>query len=199
MADIIPPGYAQVTVPLAHVAVSRAAAVVFGVDAGGQPDPDLLADSVQARFNTAFGGIIDSNVTIGPTRVVVGQDGGENTQGAASGQVAGTRTGETVTPQVAVLFKKRSNRGGRRGSGRMYLPFALNETDVTEAGTLTSATVTANNTRGATFLSGLAADSTELVILHSVGQTTPGLPNVVTTLVCDPICATQRRRLVRRF
>lgn len=198
MADIIPPGYAQITIPVAHSAVSRAAAVVFGVDVSGQPDPDLLAIAVQSRFVTAFASQIDSNCTIGPARSVVGQDGGENTQGSSDFTNPGTRSSDSATPQIAVLLRKRSSRGGRRGQGRMYLPFALAESALSEGGIITSTTVTSLQTSCDTFMSGLQADSLDMVILHSVGLTTPGSPNVVTTLTVDPICATQRRRLPRR-
>lgn len=198
MADIIPPGYAQVTVPLTHALVTRPAAVIFGVDAGGQPDADLLAVAVQSRFQTNISPQIDSQVVIGPVRVVVGQDGGEPTQGATDFTGNGGRSGDAMPPNVAALVRKRTARGGRRGSGRSYFPWMLSDTDVDDAGRILSARITTINGVLSAFLTGLTADGTDMVLLHSVGTTAPGNPNVVTSYTCDPLVATQRRRLGRR-
>lgn len=198
MADIIPPGFAQITVPLAHAESTRPAAVVFGVEVSGQPDPDLLASAVQIRFQSSLGPRFDTQVTIGPVRSVVGQDGGEPTQGATDYTGMGGSSGDSIPSNGAVLARKRSTRGGRRGSGRMYLPWWLRENECTDTGRLTPSAVTACNTALGGFLDGLATDSLDMVILHSVGQTTPGNPNVVTTLTVDPLIGTQRRRMGRR-
>lgn len=198
MADIVPPGFAQVTVALKHTALTRQAAVVFGVDAAGQPDPDLLAESIDLRFRTHLGPRIDSEVQIGPVSVSVGQDGGEPTLGSTSATTPGGRSGTSEPPQVAVLLKKRSARGGRRGQGRMYLPWAVNDGSISEAGVITTADVTQITGAATAFLDALASDATPMVILHSLGSSDPGSPNVVTSLICDPVVATQRRRLGRR-
>jgi len=198
VADLIPPGWAQVTVPLQHAESTRVAAVVFGVEVGGQPDADLLAVAVQSRFQTSLGPRFDSQVLIGPARTVVGQDGAEPTQGATDFTGGGGASGSTPPSNVAVLARKRTARGGRRGAGRMFLPWWMREDEANDTGRLTTAAITAGNTALANFLSGLQADGTDMVVLHSVGQTTPGNPNVVTSLTVDPVVATQRRRLGRR-
>lgn len=199
MADIIPPGFAQVTVPLRNAAVTRPAAVVFGVEVpSGGVDPDTFAGSIQSLLIARFGPRIDNAVTIGPTRVAVGQDGGEPVMGTAPTDAGGNGALNSVPPNVAVLLRKRTTRGGRRGQGRMYLPWAVDEGSVSESGALTGPTIDAWNLAGSGLLSDLAAADSAMVLLHSVGQTLPGSPNVVTSLTCDGLVATQRRRLSRR-
>lgn len=198
MADIIPPGFAQVTVPLAHQDLTRAAAVVFGIEVpGGGVDPDLLAADVQSSFVTSIGQGVDSQVLIGPVTVLIGQDGGEGIAGSSPSGQQGAANLTAPPPNVAVLLRKRTARGGRRGRGRMYLPWWCQETDIDEAGRLTGAAISSRNTAANLFLNTLSGADTPMVILHSQGRTTPGQPNLVTTLTCDPVVATQRRRLVR--
>lgn len=198
MADIIPPGFAQVTIPMRHASLARAANVVFGVDAAGQPDANLLADAVQGTFATAMNGLFDSQVTIGPATTTVGQDGGgEPVVGVAGGTNTGGRSGETLPSNVAALLVKRTARGGRRGRGRMYLPWALSDTEVDDVGILTGAALTKLSTAGTALRTNLATANIPMVILHSLGATNPGDPNEVTSLLGDPRVATQRRRLGR--
>jgi len=110
----------------------------------------------------------------------------------------------TVCPQnTATLVHKRTSRGGRRGRGRLYLP-AVPEEAVSAAGALTSGFITQVNTGMATYLEAVNdIDDVELVLTHSFDPTDPppdstGLvPNAITLLQCDPIAATQRRRLRR--
>jgi len=198
MADIIPPGFAEVTMPILNGALTRAAAVVFGVTvpSGGEL-PDDLAANVQAAFSTHLGPRFDSGCTIGPATVVVGQDGGENIAGSATSTQSGGLAISSPSPNVAVLLKKRSGRGGRRGRGRMYMPWFVAEGDVDEGGRITPSQVTNITAAATAFRNALSAADRSMVILHSAGATAPGSPDVVTSLVCDPFVATQRRRLVR--
>lgn len=198
MADIIPPGFAEVTMPHTHAALGRSAAVVFGIEVpSGGVVPEDLADDIQTIYLAAFGSGIDNQVTVGPAEVRIGQDGGEGLVGVATATGTGSRSGDTVPGNTGILLHKRTNRGGRRGRGRFYVPWSLSEAEVDEVGRVTTTARQSWANRGATMLSALSAADAPLVLLHSVGSSLPGAPDIVTSISVDPVVGTQRRRLGR--
>lgn len=199
MADIIPPGFAEITIPLQHEALARAAAVVFGVeDEGGVVNPDTIAGLVQTAFVNTLGVPVDEDVTIGPTIARMGQDGGEALVGYASGTApGGASRADAIAANTAALIHKRTQRGGRRGRGRMYLPWCISDANVSETGVLGTAQRDGLSTDANDFLGDLAAAGVPMYLLHSSGVSTTGDPNLVTSMSCDPIVGTQRRRLGR--
>jgi hypothetical protein len=147
--------------------------------------------------------IIDSQVQLQSTRVALGTDGSEDIIGTSPQLVACTSAGTSGPPNVALLVHKRSARGGRRGRGRMYIPWAKGSTNITEAGVFQAADLTAVNAAVAAWATAVNASVGPIVLLHrpsspgTVHPTTPGAPNVVTSFVADPLVGTQRRRLGR--
>ena len=76
---VIPPGFAQVLVPLQHSSQPRKAAVTFGIDiSGASLSHQGICDAITAGYDSIIGAETDNAVTIGPTEISVGQDGGEN-------------------------------------------------------------------------------------------------------------------------
>jgi hypothetical protein len=106
-------------------------------------------------------------------------------------------------PNVALLVHKRTARGGRRGRGRMYIPWTLSTTSTGEGGVIAPASLTPMQTACNVWLSSISSGAGPVVLLHrpstpgTARPSTPGSPNVVTSMVVDPLCATQRRRLGR--
>ena len=112
--------------------------------------------------------------------------------------VAGTgpTTGFAALPQnCAYLVKKKTAFVGRRNQGRLYMPMIhLGEGDVTAAGVISAATVTALQTRWTNFhTDSLAGGNYELQLLHS--SPAMGDARDITAFVVDTTIATQRRRL----
>lgn len=190
---IIPPGFAQVTLPFDHQASSRDALVVFGVEnAGAFTQPSDLADAVWSAVNADLVPIIDANVVLGPVEVRMNV-GGTELVGQGADSSLGAAVNETVPANTAVLWKKVSGIAGRKNRGRMYLPWAAAENDVTEVGVISPSTVTDFQTAADAFLGDLATADVPMVILHN----SVGTPTSVTSLVVDPLVATQRKRIAR--
>lgn len=196
VAEFIPPGFAEIIVPIKHVSLQRAAALVFGVElTTSGPDPIDVADDFALAWNLNAAGRLDSNVNWGPVEARVGQDGGVALAGVGSLTGSGSRSGDSPSPNVAVLIHLRTARGGRRGRGRKYVPWYVGETEVDETGTITPAVVTSCTTAFSNLRTALTSNGLDLCILHSSGLTPPGDPDLVTSVACDPRVATQRRRL----
>lgn len=197
---IIPPGFASITVPIRHSALPRAAAVTFGVDSSNWPGDYVdMCDRIGADFDSALSAGFDSQVSMGPVRASVGQDGGENLSVEGTYTWSGDAAGERQSAQIALLVKKLTARGGRRGRGRMYFPWMLSETGVDETGRLGAGVAASyqslmNNWRVAALID---PGSTPLYLLHSAGASAAGNPDEITALLVDPVTGTQRRRVGR--
>lgn len=200
-----PPGFAMCSYELKHSLMSRSAFITFGLDPSAT-DPTAVATTVRAAFMQpgSLFSILDTQCTLQNTRVALGTDGGEDLVGSDPTTGACTKALTSLPPNCAVLVHKRTARGGRRGRGRMYLPWAINASSVTEGGVLTPADQLVIQTAVSVWLSGIASGAGPVVLLHRPSSpdiqgppTTPGSPNTVTSLVVDPLIATQRRRLGR--
>ncbi len=208
MADIIPPGYCEVSLPIKHAALARSAYVTWGLAITDVPTV-AVANSITDCFDVSFGTRMDNETTFGPSTLRVGQDGGEALVVVGSTTDTGDVNQESISANCALLVHKRTSRGGRRGRGRMYVPWCLPESSLDQAGRILSAELALLQTEADDFLAALIALPTvdAMVVLHSESRppesggppvpSIPGLPNVVTSLQCDAIIGTQRRRLGR--
>lgn len=120
---------------------------------------------------------------------------------ALTPQVNGTNPATFLPQNCAYLMHRRSFLGGRRGSGRFYLPY-IDEGVVDNVGNLTSLRVGAMTTRFDTFVNNALAPGagTDLVAYGVVSMATPTNPGTFVetpSRYCDPVIATQRRRLRR--
>ena len=205
MADIIPPGYGEVLVPFKHSSLARSAVITFGLALSDVP---LVSDlnSITLQMESSFGPYVDDSVMVGPAVMRVGQDGGEALVISGTDTFTGNRSGSSaLNGGQAVLVHKRTSRGGRRGRGRMYIPWMTADTLVNEIGVLDSTERAALQTAVETWAADVLETPkfTDFVVLHSPSApdtenpTVPGEPNVITSWVVDPIVGTQRRRLGR--
>jgi hypothetical protein len=194
----IPPGYAEVSCRIKHSAISRDAYVTWGVDVT-TTDPTALATAMHtaAAYTGSLLSLIDTTATMGPITVRIGQDGAEPIVGVSTINAAGLNGGTMLPPNVAALVHKRTGRGGRRGRGRMFIPWCLQVGDVGEGGALTSPALTKIQTAAEVLRAQLSAGGNPMVILHEPGLTAAGVPDLVTLMQADPLVSTQRRRLGR--
>lgn len=196
MALIIPPDHYQALIPFKHDRVTRSAAVTFGVrQTEDTAAPTDLADEILLAFSAAWLTVIDNEVEVGPVQVTFDQ--GAQGRGSVSGSATfrGGRSGVSTVSNTALLMRKNTDRVGRPGRGRMFMPWSLAENVVDEVGALTNAAIDDSNTRGATLLTGLNTRDMVMVILHDENVPGTTTPSLVTSLVADPVAGTQRRRM----
>lgn len=176
----------------------RPAYVTFGLNPTAT-DPTSVATSVASAFASP-GSLftrMDSSVILTGVRVALGTDGSEDLIGFSPTNVACTAAGSGPPPNVAILVHKRTARGGRRGRGRMFLPWFGSEGDHDETGSINGTALTQYQTAVDTFRTSLTSLAGPMVLLHGPGETTPGPPDTITGLDVDRLVSTQRRRLGR--
>ena len=193
-----PPGVADVSVGYIQTGMSRAAFITFGVDPT-DTNPAVINASV---FNavTAAGSLnsqMDATATLSRIRVSLGTDGQGDIVSDIAYTTAGGRTLTSSPPNVALLVHKRTAAGGRRGRGRLFIPFCLATADISESGIVQTSQVTTLQTAMNAFLTALTTQTVPMVLLHQTGLTPIGAPTAVTSLTVDKLVSTQRRRLGR--
>jgi hypothetical protein len=93
--------------------------------------------------------------------------------------------------------RKNTARGGRRGRGRIYLPWFIAEDGVDEVGLITPGTIGAIQAAMDVWRTKLVDFDLPMYVLHNSGISATGTPDQVTSLRVQGMIATQRRRLGR--
>lgn len=207
MGVLYPEGWASALVEFTQSGDSEPMAITWGIGPGGiTPSPVVAAALAQDTVDVlkATGAPLEANqlytnwTFVGVTVTIQGPLGGVS--GFAPAGVTGTSASPQHMPvNVAVLVHKLTSAGGRRGRGRMYLPpFALGDASVDNNGVVSSALVTAWNTRWAQALSDLALAGATMYLGHSPDSMGAAIePTLVSALQVDTRVATQRTRLRR--
>ncbi len=195
----IPAGFGQVIHSLLLTGDPEPMAVTYGVQLEGQAptDAQVTINDLHAAFASTMLGVPHNSYQLRQSelRYVVAELGPVQVAIQVSAITAGG-TGAPLPQNSALLYHKRSNSAGRRNRGRFYLP-GVGEGTIDGVGRIDPAQMAALNNLGTNFLAGVRASASvaEMVILHSLGISPAGPPTVVTKITCDPVIATQRRRL----
>lgn len=172
----------------------------FGVDNTGNGTVDAVASHVAHAWATGFRASSQSDqVRPAFAFAQLGTEAGDTVVAQAAVGINGGDS-RTLAPQnCAMLARKLTNLGGRKNSGRMFLPWVF-EQEVDNTGVMDPNAVTKFSTDLNNFLLALADVAvngpTPMVILHNEdihGVTIP--PTSVAGLVLDHVIATQRRRM----
>lgn len=188
--SVIPVGFGEVFAKILLAGDNEVMGCVFGIDAD-TPFNQAEADAVSSATGTFLKAIMGSAYAYQGVTITIGNDGENFIFDSTTGLGNGALSATTAPQNTAMLIRKISATGGRRGRGRMYVP-GIDEAFVSNAGVITAGQVTAINTHAATFLTNLVAANNPMVILHDVPEVTP---SPVTGLLCQSLVATQRRRL----
>jgi hypothetical protein len=195
---VIPQGYAQISARLGSAGMTRNAYVTYAVSTS-IANADQVAQECYSAMTKAgsFVSKLDATCAFGPVYARLGTASGEALLGVADNTTVGGRSLSSPPPQVAVLAHKRSQRGGRRGRGRMFIPWWIDESSVDESGNILVSEVAVLNAALDVFTGDLTTRNVTMCLLHEPGKSVPGTPNLVTDFYVDRLVATQRRRLGR--
>lgn len=192
---VIPTGYAQVNIQFSGVSLDGTAEVTYGVanttglDAAdiAEACSNMWASEGMAGFHVAAVVVNNVHVKRGPN--LTGQQGDYGTS------IAGELSGDAMPGNVASLVRKNTVDGGRAGVGRMFIP-GLSEGSVAGNSRWDPTQLAARQADLNAWFAAHALADLEMVVLH--GESSPiSTPSLITSLVLDPLLATQRRRLRR--
>ena len=185
---IIPVGFVQVNLKFTGTGVPTGAEMTFGSSNESNQSLENIADSYADAWNTSG---MDSwmSADVSLTSILVKK--GPNATGA-SGEFPYAIPGSNSSadpPQSAVLLRKVTEQGGRRGRGRSYMPGVPGNACVA-SGELTSAYIGFLQTSCDAFLSALETAVLDMYLLHADGTD----PYKVIAYTVQARSATQRRR-----
>lgn len=129
-------GYGQATYNLTHESVSRTMAVTLGHDLQAWTGTNVqAADALFNSFEARMLPALDSQITLQSVDLFIG-NGTEASGSVSSTLVPASGTAEWASPvlNTAVIVRKETPSLGRRGKGRMFLPGAVPENQVSEGG-----------------------------------------------------------------
>lgn len=170
--------------------------------AGGVPGQTMI-NTFQTQFNSHLAVNLDNEVTAQAPTGILGDGTNVGLFYQATGATqAGTANFVALPPQVALLVKKLTATAGKKGRGRWYLPWALAQSNVNQAGLINGGTVIADTNAGlSAFLTAMRAANVLPCLVHRVyaGKAVTNLKigPEITSMVCETYVATQRRRMVR--
>ena len=190
---VIPSGYAQVNFKFNGAGAPTGMECTFGVRNDTPDDPATVAATIRDITETRLLDRIPTALSIASILVKFGPNA---TGPFADLGVAVTGTGSSgdVNPNMAMLIRKITNEGGRKGRGRMFWPVA--EDQVAQAGVLKTSPdqVAAMDTALSDWHDDLVAADLQPVLLHNDSGDPP---TVITAWSTQSTTATQRRRLRR--
>jgi hypothetical protein len=201
----VPVGYAEMSIEYRNSGDPQPWYNVFGVAV------DLATQSAQEHVDHVagvwYGALVSAFSTSTTLNNVIGrfgQDGGDPvTVETSVAPLNGTGTGQKLPQNCALLVRKQTSLGGRRGRGRIFVPNVLDESEVTNTGVIGTSTVSGFQSIFTDILDDLAAPDvvsgaeTPMVLLHSAPSlgAEPLAPTLVNSVAVDSVIATQRRRL----
>lgn len=187
---IIPPGFAQVNMMFAGGGLPRGAQVTFGVASQPLISPSDIATAVGNLYNQHIRPEASNQMQLEGILVKMGPN---DTGPSAIGTYAsvGLKIMGDVFPNVALLIRKNTLVGGRRGRGRFYWPIIADGV-ISNGGFIDGLTVGALQNAFASFHAGLNDGGHPMQLLHADAVTQP-VP--VSSLTVQGTVATQRRRL----
>lgn len=191
---LIPPGYCQITWRATNEANGQIMNTSLGASVEGLSQ-DAVDSTENAFWDNEMGGLMwEGWHSIGCLVKVGTSDPSEPITYESRNQGVGEATGAPSSPQVAVLVKKTTLRGGRRGRGRMYIP-GPQELWVNGGGQIDPAGLLAYQSAVTDLQEQLELLGCypSLYILHTTAADGP--PDEIVSMGVEGMVATQRRRL----
>lgn len=203
MSTPIPTGSAKVAHEFQCAGDQRTMAITYAVALNpGETDFTLLPKVLQELWLNKWSGLLSHEYTLTRTTATPGNDSPEYVTYEYSLPTNGSSSKDTSVPSVACLIRKITDQPGRRGRGRLYQPGVLPEDGTAASGVIASNFLPQLQAAATSWLNGLNAQSAfpavGMQVLHSStasGGSHP--PATVTSLIVEPLVATQRRRIGR--
>lgn len=201
MPLIIPAGFHQVTFSFTLDESTQ----VFACTCGGESDTILTAQGLADAWHTAWctgvsapwaAGAMPTTLSKTSVRVIL-QGDVEQTVGENTNPVIGTVGMAQPPANCCQLIVKRTGLAGRKHRGRMFSPMTTDELQVSPTGIISTASVTALQTKWTYALTTIQSAGIDPVILHTQepGAPAPPLPTPIVELRVSNLVGTLRGRL----
>lgn len=192
-----PAGFANVTHYFTIAGDGEFMLTSVGISGTGLPGNAVaVANLFMEAWDEELKSIFSTDTTLDHVEVAVGPSSAPIRQDSTSGPFFGTNPSGVLLPNTALLVKKRTERGGRAGRGRMYWPGFGDVTNVEGNGVILSGALASYQELFENWQEHLLAHVGpgafgEMYLFHS----TELAPDDIESFTVDARLATQRRRL----
>lgn len=129
-----------------------------------------VANAVKAAYVSSLGPVTWNGLVLDRVTLSVGSSGpGGSVDSDTAPDAMGANMSAPMTLALAAIARKSTDRLGRSGRGRMFLPGVLNEVDVDPDGSITTARRATLNSALDDFVDDLTTALVAPVLLHSTG------------------------------
>ena len=167
----------------------------FRIGVGGVVLPEDQAEVMVTAWNGTIRTVQSNQVTLDEVYVKAGPNA-TGPDGSFPSGASGAIGGNCSPPSVAVLVRKSTATGGKRGRGRMYWP-GVPEDYINSAGELPSGSLSAWQTQATAFRQYILDSLLPPVLLHSPGISVVPAPLDITAFTVLGVAGTQRQRMRR--
>jgi len=186
---VIPAGYGQINWIYGGAAQPNGAQTTCGVDVSGLlTDPEDALVLLASGWSTGWGSVVNGSTSLVGLRLKFGPDE-TGPFYELSTNLPGAGAGAGMTPAVAVLVKKITALGGRKGRGRMFIP-SPDEDAAGGNGVLSPTPLLDWQDAADDVYNSLVGMDLPPVVLHTDSTT----PTPITSFQVAGTVATQRRR-----
>lgn len=196
MPLVVQNGYANVFFGYRLVNDPETMYTALGINFDGVPALGIMQARITefvSAWHLSFKGITPENYTLGPSHADIGVTDGPNIRFDVNQSSPGEGVTTAQPSNCAYLFHKSTNLGGRAGRGRMYVPGVAGG-GVSGNGVITEGVLlSVQNAIDEFYTLVLLIEDIENAVLFHSGETPD--PSPITSLACDPVIATQRRRM----
>jgi len=189
----VPIGYVDVWMRYLQAGDPEPMYTSLGFEIEEPPFTQANALALSNFLNDCLGPVISGDVNWTGSLCKVGSDGGDLIYEVSTFDPGGVASAP-LPNNCAVLVRKRTEIGGKRGRGRMFIPGVSRE-GVDGAGMLNTGTKNAWSAATALIFNANGTANTNVgqpVLFH---QTPPYEPSVIVSLSVHPKISTQRRRM----
>jgi hypothetical protein len=192
MGVVIPTGFAQVSLGGLIAGDAEECIITLGIELDGALTAGL-AEDLYGHWSSTLDAFSSADWTFTSCRVKAGPNDSGPVDEFTAGVVQGTVTETAAVLNTAVLVKKTTLLGGRKGRGRMYTTGQAYQSIYGASGQLESGPLAALDAAWLSILGLFQAQTgvNDVVLLHSDSTT----PTPITGLQPQARLATQRRRL----
>lgn len=195
----IPVGYANASFQISINGRIAPTSINVGIADIGEIGPQATATAVAAALmhddgpaGHGVGVAWSNNFTWDQVNLTYMTDTGP-VQATANIGRTGTVNWDTAPSNFAILVRKVTNRGGRAGRGRMFVPaMYVEEDEINQVGVISGTNVTYVQGLFDTFLDEVNSLNTAAVLLHNDALMQP---DPIVAFQVQPLGATQRRRM----
>lgn len=199
MALNIPTGFAEASFVYTSNEGTPPFVTTLGIDLrpSANPDPVAVANVLHTVYGDTIMSITDADLILDRVSLFLGSSGPSGSVDSTNAPRVGGRTSAGLPWSLSAIARKNTERIGRSGKGRMFLPGVVSPTEINQAGQIIGSRRTAIDAELDDFFNALDSgfpSGYPPVLFHNTGSS-DDVPTPVLSFSCAPLVGWIRGRI----